>query len=593
METALFIKSLLSLLLFFIVSVNAPTAVWAQSSDRNNPTVLQSNQIRGQTRGEGGNLYYVFNAGPGEVTLTVDGKTDYYGTSFDANIMESSGRRVGRVNLSAGPELRASANRFVLTSNQSLLLQLHYLPDNKIRSFDYRVTLTGAVHLRDDSENDPTFQEVQNSVNNFYAQNQAQAQEQLQQQIRPNRRMNSTEYYAGYPNRAPRGYNRNAQQEFAAKYNLRAANIGSPRRIQQNQILNNRLKYLAQSQPLYQPQPSYTTQMQSLPKEVPSYQPYNQQPPQQIVQQPVQQISQTVPPVQNQIAMTTSVQAPSQAPAQSTKVKTIVEDTLADASVDTPITDKWAIVIGVSKFADSSINLNYPAKDAKDFRDYLVNEAHFQPDHIRLLTDENATKAKVVDLLGDNWLPRRAFQKDLVVIYISTHGSPSSADSKGVNFLLLHDTDPQRLYATGLAVNDISTILRDRVNAERILMIMDACHSGSAEAKGLSRTANVDAEQIPIGDGSMVICSSKPDQVSWESKRYGNGVFTAQLLKSLREKGNKCTLRDAFKLMQDNVETEVLKDRGKMQTPVLKTRWKGSELILSTTPTKPHSDSDK
>src|SRR5688572_14058055 len=37
------------------------------------------------------------------------------------------------------------------------------------------------------------------------------------------------------------------------------------------------------------------------------------------------------------------------------------------------IGDKWAVVIGVSRFADGRVPaLKYPAKDAKDFADFLM-----------------------------------------------------------------------------------------------------------------------------------------------------------------------------------------------------------------------------
>jgi hypothetical protein len=44
----------------------------AQSTDRDNPTRLTTNEIRGQGTGVEVDYYYSFIAGPGEVTVTVD-----------------------------------------------------------------------------------------------------------------------------------------------------------------------------------------------------------------------------------------------------------------------------------------------------------------------------------------------------------------------------------------------------------------------------------------------------------------------------------------------------------------------------------------
>ncbi|HMO24351.1 MAG TPA: caspase family protein, partial [Candidatus Melainabacteria bacterium] len=45
-----------------------------------------------------------------------------------------------------------------------------------------------------------------------------------------------------------------------------------------------------------------------------------------------------------------------------------------------PVKDKWAVVIGISKFKDGKINLRYPSKDAEDFCRYLTEEAGFAKD---------------------------------------------------------------------------------------------------------------------------------------------------------------------------------------------------------------------
>lgn len=201
------------------------------------------------------------------------------------------------------------------------------------------------------------------------------------------------------------------------------------------------------------------------------------------------------------------------------------------------VDDKWALVIGISEFQDPSMNLKYPAKDAKDFKDYLINEANFAPDHVRLLTNENATKINILTELGDRWLPKVALPNDLVVIYISSHGSPSTMDNEGCNYLVAHDTQKGLLYATGISLQELSKTIRERVHAERILVVLDACHSGSAKAKvggkGIVRTGNFDMNSFPMGKGLILLCSSEPDQVSWESKKYDNGVFTKQLIDAL------------------------------------------------------------
>lgn len=257
--------------------------------------------------------------------------------------------------------------------------------------------------------------------------------------------------------------------------------------------------------------------------------------------------------------------------------------------ISSPVKDKWALVVGISKFADAKYNLQYPAKDATDFRNLLVSQGHFAPDHVHLLTDSQATRTNIISELGGRWLPHAAAPADLVVIYLSTHGSSSSIDDTGtLNYLLAYDTDTDNLFATGIAMQELTNMIRERVSSKRVVVILDACHSGAAVGeKGLKRTGNFDAGSMAEGTGQLVICSSSGNQSSWESKTSANSVFTEYLLKALQLKGADTTLKDAFDYLQDEVQRSVLRERGVLQTPVLRSKWQGNELRLLGVPTKP------
>ncbi len=257
-----------------------------------------------------------------------------------------------------------------------------------------------------------------------------------------------------------------------------------------------------------------------------------------------------------------------------------------NAKANRPVKDKWALVIGISKYQDQGINLKYSAKDARDFYNYLIKEAHFQPDHIRLLLDEQATRENILACLGDKWLPRVAGPDDLVVFYFSGHGSPSKADLEGNNYLIAYNTDKDSLYATGIRIQDFTDMIKERVHSDRMVLCMDACHSGAAEpgSKSVYRVSNFSVDQIVQGCGQFVVCSSQPNQVSWESKEYPNGVFTHYLLEGLRKNAK---LGDACDYMKEMVQREVLKDRGELQTPVIGSHWQGEAVVLAVPPSSP------
>jgi uncharacterized caspase-like protein len=273
--------------------------------------------------------------------------------------------------------------------------------------------------------------------------------------------------------------------------------------------------------------------------------------------------------------------------ANSGKALVAPADTTANQANE-PVTDKWALVIGISKFADHSLNLKYAAKDASDFKDFLLKDGNFAPDHVRLLLDGEATKETILAEFGDKWLPRVARPTDLVVLYFSTHGSPSTLDIRGVNYIVAHDTDKNSLFSTGIAMREIAEAIKERIHCRRVLIILDACHSGAAtDFKGLVRQSNFDAESVAQGTGQLVICSSLPEEVTWESKNYQNGVFTRNLIEALRENDGQISVGDAFKLTQKRVQEEVQRDRGVLQTPAVKSKWTGLELVLAVRPSDP------
>lgn len=274
-----------------------------------------------------------------------------------------------------------------------------------------------------------------------------------------------------------------------------------------------------------------------------------------------------------------------------------------NAAIDTNIADKWAIVVGISNFKDSSINLKYAAKDATDFRNFLIAKENFKPDHVLLLTDAAATKAEIISKLGEGWLGKLAHKDDLVLVYVSSHGS-GSQEEVGVNFLVSYDTDKFKLISTGLPMQWLTKIIQEQVKANRVVVILDVCHSGAAgdESKNVTDTdddddadsskeksgskaitrTNLNVNKLNVGSGQVVLSSSLADQVSWESKNYPNSVFTRRLIEALQCNGPGTTLRQAYEHLRTLVGSEVLSDRSEVQTPSLYNKgWTGGDPVLA------------
>lgn len=267
----------------------------------------------------------------------------------------------------------------------------------------------------------------------------------------------------------------------------------------------------------------------------------------------------------------------------------------AGSATNRPIKDKWALIVGISEFQDPRHNLHYAAKDARDFRNYLVKEARFAPSHVKLLTDSDATRVNILEELGDRWLPRVVGPDDLVVLYISSHGSPPDADVVGVNYVIAHDTDLRSLYATGIATQEMIRMIRMRIKSDRIVVVLDACFSGAAtdpDPTGAYKQRSLDVDEFVHGTNQLVICSSQPDETSAESSALNNGVFTHYLIEGLRQHGLDTKLADAFSYCREKVQ-EYAQRIHRTQTPVMKSKWEGSGLILAALPGDPRSSTDE
>lgn len=251
----------------------------------------------------------------------------------------------------------------------------------------------------------------------------------------------------------------------------------------------------------------------------------------------------------------------------------------------------WAVVIGISQY-QTVRSLKYADKDALAFRDYLVNNVGIHPDHLTVLTNEQATLMNLKRSLGTD-LKRKAGPKDTVIIFYAGHGAPepdaSSPDGDGLEkYLIPYDADPQDLYTTGLPMREVETIFH-RLSADRVIFITDSCYSGATAGRTFSvasRRANLSdgfLTRLSKGKGRVVLTASRAGEVSEERDDLGHGVFTYYLLEGLKGKADVdgdgvVTVDEAYLYLS----THVPQATGQNQHPVKKGEFEG-QLILGRT----------
>jgi len=258
-----------------------------------------------------------------------------------------------------------------------------------------------------------------------------------------------------------------------------------------------------------------------------------------------------------------------------------------------PVREKWALVVGISKFANSAIpSLRYPAKDARDFAAVLKDPkvGRFKPDNVTLLLDQDATLVNIRKALGK--IREQAQPDDLVLLYISSHGSPRIDDPRGVSYVVAYDTDisgADTIYATGLAMSEIINTLNRDVQAQRLALFLDTCFSGAAAPGAAPPGAK---SLVPVGaagatafsgalaqfsaTGWAAIAASRGDQRSWESDQLQQGYFTYYLIDALRKTQGMAPLQDLFQQLHDQVSAHVRQDK----MPVMSSGADGAKLTL-------------
>ena len=260
--------------------------------------------------------------------------------------------------------------------------------------------------------------------------------------------------------------------------------------------------------------------------------------------------------------------------------KAVAENTLTLPAVRASlqardISQRWAVIVGVSNYQDSRIpSLRYASADAQSFYRWLTSSegGRVPPSRVKLLINEEATGRNIKEALFV-WL-KQAIEEDLVIIFFAGHGSPESPDYPDNLFLLPYDAQYDNIATTGFPMWDVETALKRFVQAKKVVVMADACHAGGVgQAFDVARRASRSIQVNPIssglhnlsriGDGVCVISGSDDKQFSQESRDWGggHGVFTYFLLEGLKgqadyNKDSRVTLGELIPYLSEQVRRE-------------------------------------
>jgi hypothetical protein len=195
----------------------------------------------------------------------------------------------------------------------------------------------------------------------------------------------------------------------------------------------------------------------------------------------------------------------------------------------------YVLAIGVSKYEDKNLTLQFAAKDAKDFAESFIKQKDglYRDVVVKILIDEKATRDEIID--GFDWISKETTSNDVAMVFLAGHGIN---DSGGVYYYLPVNTDLEKLRRTGVPFSEMKNTVSSL--AGKTILFIDTCHAGNvmgarAVAPDITGVVN---ELTSAENGAVVFASSTGRQYSFEDPAWGNGAFTKAAVEGIEGKAD-------------------------------------------------------
>ncbi len=188
----------------------------------------------------------------------------------------------------------------------------------------------------------------------------------------------------------------------------------------------------------------------------------------------------------------------------------------------------YILSVGIDRYKDSSVNLKYAVKDAKDIQERFMLEGAtlYKPENIHheMLTDRDATKTDILNKVSK--LSKRIKPNDNFIFFAAGHG----VLLQNQYFMLTHDYDGALSDNILISANEIVEMSKE-IKSLSQLFIFDTCHAGGVDyiVSGLyDARMSVLAKKM----GLHIYASASSLQEAMDGYK-GNGLFSHSLLDGL------------------------------------------------------------
>ncbi|RYY38632.1 MAG: tetratricopeptide repeat protein [Chitinophagaceae bacterium] len=195
---------------------------------------------------------------------------------------------------------------------------------------------------------------------------------------------------------------------------------------------------------------------------------------------------------------------------------------------------KAALIVGISNYYSTNLQLKYARQDAELFFRYLTEVRDFPAQNVFSLPDSAATGSKIYSSISE--LKRWLQPGDELVIYLAGHGDVQGIDDDREAFFLGWDVSDTRNYLGNggtLRFKDLEEHTRKLSEQKKVkvTLVMDACHSGFTQYQEGFQKAQEDALTNFGKISKMLGCAA--NELSFEADSVGHGLFTWYLVQGL------------------------------------------------------------
>ncbi|MDI6727872.1 MAG: caspase family protein [Thermodesulfovibrionales bacterium] len=239
--------------------------------------------------------------------------------------------------------------------------------------------------------------------------------------------------------------------------------------------------------------------------------------------------------------------------------------------------------VGINKYKNPALNLNYAEPDAKGIADFFKQKGKglFKDIEVKEIYNEQATKesisAKLKQLQNTN-------PQDVVLIYLAGHGENINDKWYFIPHELTYPEREEHVKTKGISSDELSGLIKN-IKAQKILLLIDACKSGAVLIAFRGFEDRKALSQLSRSTGVHIVAASTKDQFASEVKELGHGVFTYIMLEGLKGKavgkGETVTVRKLMGYIEEKLPEITKKYKQEAQFPVVDSRGMDFPLVLT------------